>query len=77
MATYAVKCEMTTTFYVYVEAENSWEAEAKADHELAYNYMNWGERDKPACRCHIKEHPVHTVRATKVDDEEILKEEAA
>ena len=77
MATYAVKCEMTTSFYVYVEAENSWEAEAKADYELAYNFTNWGDSDKPACRHHSKQHPVHTVRATEVENEEIAEEEAA
>jgi len=68
MATYAVKCEMTTSFYVYVEAETCWEAEAKADHALAYNPINWGRRELPACRSHIKEHPIHTVRATEVEE---------
>ena len=77
MATYAVKCEMTTSFYVYVEAETSWEAEAKADHELAYSFTNWGDSDKPACRRHAKQHPIHTVRATLVEAEEIAEEEAA
>lgn len=68
MSKYAVKCEMTTSFYVYVEADSSWEAESRAEHQLAYNPINWGGRDKPACRCHIKEHPIHTVRATEVEE---------
>ncbi|MEL0014974.1 MAG: hypothetical protein VW715_07145 [Rhodospirillales bacterium] len=77
MATYAVKCEQNTTFYVYVEADSCWDAEAKADHHLAHHPINWGRRELPACRSHIKEHPVHTVRATLVEDEEIAEEDAA
>ena len=76
MGTYAVKCETATTFYVYVEAESTWEAEAKADHELAYNPINWGEPSKPACRCHIKDHPIRTIRANVVVGED-EQEEAA
>jgi hypothetical protein len=68
MATYAVKCEESKTFYVYVEAETSWDAEAKAEHELAYSICNWGERDQPACRMFIKNHPIKTIRAVDVTE---------
>ena len=76
MGTYAVKCETATTFYVYVEAETTWEAEAKADHELAYNPTNWSESSKPVHRRHIKDHPIRTIRATEVGGED-EQEEAA
>jgi|SaaInlStandDraft_1057018.scaffolds.fasta_scaffold100318_5 hypothetical protein len=77
MALYAVKCEQSKSFYVYVEAESSWDAEAKAEHELAYSFVNWGERDKPACRMHIKEHSVKTIRAVEFGQPEEEEEEAA
>jgi len=40
MSKYAVKCEKTTTFYIDVIADTSWEAQSKAE------YINsMGEQD--------------------------------